>query len=337
MKDSDLWAEGPPIKYDNTMAVTFEQCRRKFYWWRRGFDYSGRPSYFAFGSAWGVFQGLWHDSIGPHILAGESGWQEALDNALAGALLFWDKQGTEDFKVNSRENLVKLALLYTETYQLEPWKMVKGGAERGFLWPLEGTTYFLGGATDGQLYWEDLEKNLFKEDKTTGIYLNDAYIRQWAFSSQITQYCWYGTRLYGEEKFHGLLVDMASKKITKAGKTPQFGRVLETRSEDQLKEFEEDWKHLIYRIEDTWEKWHWPKTRDTINCTGGIGKAPCLYQKLCLSDMDFRELNPLQFDSITLRLEEWQPWNWTDPLKEITKTGGKGAKEVEDETSKDTI
>ncbi len=323
MLDQELRKLGPPIKFDNTIRTTFTQCPRKFYWWRRGYDYSIRPAYFTFGSAWGIAQGVWHLSEGPRLAQGEGNWEDLVDLAVGKAILFWDKEGRAEGGVNTKENLETLFRLYAENYQLEPWGMVTDGAERGFLFPLEGTEYFLGGALDGQLYWEGLG-SLFKEDKTTGVYLNDQYIRGWNFSSQVTGYCWYGHKLYGDE-FFGVLMDMASKRVTKAGKTAQFERNLEKRSEENLREFEEDWRRQIWRIEDAWENWHWPKTTDTINCVGGIGKSPCLYQKLCLGDQHFEDiaenLDPCQFDNIVINPEPWAPWEWENSFKELTGAG----------------
>ena len=315
MQNHELREQDPPLKYDNTLGSSYESCPRRFYFQRRGFTYRGKPSYFAFGSAWGIFQGIWHSSEGPHSDPGSKEWELSFALALSEALEYWDLSGAEDIRNDSRGNLQALILRYVENYSHEPWKMVKEGAERGWLWPLEGSPYFLGGSIDGQLYWEGLG-SLFKEDKTTGVYLNDQYIRQWNFANQVTGYIWYGRKLYGEE-FFGVLMDMASKQITKAGKTPLFGRVLETRSEDKLREFEADWLHRIHRIEDSWNRWHWPKAMNPIECTGGLGRSQCLFQRVCLSDMHFSEVNPLQFDNIVLDETPWEPWNWTDPRKEL--------------------
>ena len=306
MHDHELKEEGPPVKLDNTMALSFEECPRKFYWWRRGFTYAQKPNYFAFGSIWGEMQGLWHGSEGPHVGFDTPEFELSIALCLQLGRKLWTESGAIDDRSNSLSNLEALFLRYVETYQDEPFHLVKGGAEKGWLWPLVDTPYYLGGAIDAYIEWPGYGR-LIKEDKTTGIYLNDSYIRQWEFANQVTGYIWYLTQLFGEECW-GCLMDMASKRITKTGKTPLFARILIQKSETQLEEFEKDWLYRIHRIEDCWNTWHFPKTMNPINCTGGIGKSPCLYQPLCLSDMPFTDLTPTQFPGIVESDERWAPW-----------------------------
>lgn len=318
MRDDELRALGPPTKFDNTLGTTFMDCPRKFYWWKRGFNYTARPSYFAFGSAWGIAQGIWHSSQGPHLDPSDPAFGEAVMAAFGAAKTYFLDAGVSAAPPNDLATLEQLFIRYVDTYQHEPFSIVEGGAEKGWLWPLPSTPYFLGGSIDQYIQWEPFG-TLVKEDKTTGIYLNDAYIRQWAFANQVTGYIWYVTNLRGGDCF-GCLMNMASKRIPKttSGKTPQFARQLEKRSEAQLKEFEIDWIYRIHLIEDSYDKWYWPKTMNAINCVGGIGKSPCLYQPLCLSELPFTELDPLQFSGIIEDDTPWEPWDWKDPLKETS-------------------
>lgn len=318
MTNDELRAAGPPTKFDNTLGSTFEECTRKFYWWNRGYTYPTRPSYFSWGSAWGIMQGIWHSSPGPHSSPSSKEFVENLIYAKAEGKRFWQESGSVEKPPNDTlDNLLALFDAYVETYQNEPFEIVPGGAEKGWLWPLSGTPYMLGGSIDQYIQWEPFG-TLVKEDKTVGGYLTDGYIRQWAFANQVTGYIWYLTQLHGEECF-GCLVNMASKTPRgpkSTAKTPRFARSLEKRTEADFAEFEAAWLYRIHRIEDMWERWLWPKTTNQLCCTGGIGKSPCLYQPLCLSQIPFVELDPLQFPGIVLDPKPWAPWEWKDPSKE---------------------
>lgn len=313
MRDEALRAAGPPERFDNTMGATFEECPRKFYWWRRGFTHASRPSYFAFGSAWGVLQGEWYSLGGGSICPADPKYMEIVKKVWEkGKAYFLEQVQGDAAPPNDLATLETLFIRYVETYPLDNFKVV--GAERGWLWPLEGTPYFLGGSIDQYIEWPPYG-TLVKEDKTVGTHLTDSYIRQWEFSNQVTGYIWYISKLLGEECF-GCLMNLASKKILRGtGKTPQFARTLIKKSPEQLKEFEVDWIHRIHRIEDSWARWHWPKTTNPISCTGGIGKSPCLYQPLCLSSQPFYKLNPLQFPGIIEDDTPWEPWKWEEPTK----------------------
>jgi len=307
---------GPPKLFDNTLRTTFHGCQRKYYWWAiRQVDYITKPSYFSFGSAWHEIKGSWYLSHSEADLEPKSPeWTLASMKALSKGLDFWDNSGSlPDKKGNSRENLMALWGKYIQSYPTEPWKLVKGGAELGWLWPLptkggRPSGYFLGGSLDGYINWPGFGL-MPLEEKTTSIWLSDFYIMQWRFSSQITGYIWYLTNLLGSERVHGALINMATKQIVKGtGTTPQFARTLETRSEDDLLEFESDWRRDIEDIERSWDRWHFPKTTDTINCTGGIGKTACLYRGFCLSGLEPSQLDPSTFPNMTIRSESWEPW-----------------------------
>lgn len=301
--------KGPPLRYDNTMRTLFHSCQRKFYWWKiRGADYLVRPAYFSWGTAWHEIKGAWYSSPSHEFPPYSPEWKALAVIALQKGLKTWDDSGAQDHKFDSRINLIRLWEAYLTSHPTINWRLIKGGAELGWLWPLPSTKYFLGGSLDGYIDYPGYGK-MPLEEKTTGIWLSDFYIMQWRFSSQITGYIWYLTQLLGTENVHGALINMATKQIVKgSGTTPQFAHTIETRNENDLFEFELDWKKDIKSIENCWESWHWSKTTDTINCVGGIGKSSCLYRGLCLSGLPPYFIDPLAFPNITLRKEEWEPW-----------------------------
>lgn len=308
----NLRLAGPPKRYDNTMRTLFHQCQRKFYWWKiRGVDYLIRPSYFAWGSAWHEIKGYWYSHPDCQATPYSSEWKKAALKALMVGLNYWDNSGATDIRLDTRENLQRLWRAYIKTYPNETWTLVKGGAELGWLWPLplaggQASSYFLGGSLDGYIDFPGLG-TLPLEEKTTGIWLSDFWMMQWRFSSQITGYIWYATQLVGD--CHGALINMATKQVVKGtGTTPQFASQIETRNEDELLEFENDWRRDIEDIERSWDRWHFPKTTDTINCTGGIGKSACPYKGLCLCGLPPYLVDPLAFPNLVLRREKWEPW-----------------------------
>jgi len=303
---------GPPRRYDNTLRVNFHQCQRKFYWWKiRQVDYLIRPAYFAWGSAWHLIKGTWYSLPGSKAKPFSPEWKEAALEALVTGLDLWDNSGATDAKNDTRDNLIRLWKAYVRTYPTESWSLVKGGSEVGWLWPLPqaggmASQYFLGGSMDGYIDWPGFG-TLPLEEKTTGIWLSDFFMMQWRFSSQITGYFWYAVQLLGD--CVGVLINMATKQVVKCtGTTPQFSSQIESRTEEDLKEFERDWRRDIEAVERSWDRWHWPKTTDTINCTGGIGKSACPYKGLCLSGLEPHLLDPLAFPNLTYREEKWEPW-----------------------------
>lgn len=303
---------GPPKRFDNTMRVGYHQCQRKFYWWKiRGVDYLIRPPYFAWGSAWHAVKGHWYSHPNSKAEPFSPEWKDAALEALTVGHAYWDNSGAVDVRLDTRDNLTRLWKAYILTYPTEPWSLVKGGSEVGWLWPLplrggQASAYFLGGSMDGYIEWTGFG-TLPLEEKTTGIWLSDFFMMQWRFSSQITGYFWYAIQLLGE--CAGVLINMATKQIVKGtGTTPQFSSQIESRTEDDLREFENDWRRDIENVEQSWDRWHFPKTTDTINCTGGIGKSACPYKGLCLSGLKPYLLDPLAFPNLTYREEKWEPW-----------------------------
>lgn len=306
---------GPPLRYDNTLRVLFLQCPRKFYWWKiRQVDQLVRPPYFAFGSAWHLIKGTWYTTLShnPSLVPLSDEWRFEGLRALSAGLNFWDNSGAQPTKHDNRDNLASMWSAYLGQYPTEPWQLIKGGSELGWLWPLPSaggahTAYFLGGSMDGYIEWPGYGQ-MCLEEKTTSIWLSDQYILQWRFSSQITGYIWYLANLLGTSRVHGAVISMATKQTpAKSGATPRFSRIIETRTEEDFLEFERDWRTTIDHITRCWDNWHWPKTTDTINCVGGIGKSACPYKGLCLSGLPPHLISHTSFPNLTLR-EQWEPW-----------------------------
>lgn len=294
LSDLELREKGPPVTYDNTMMGQFADCHRKMYWFLRGFDYAYIPAYFAFGQCWEIAQDTWF------------GGQRSYEEAIGAAENHWNSLGILEGKEHDQfENLRQLFELYTQTYTSEPFEIL--GQEKGWEWPIPGTDWFLGGSLDCFIHWDDYGI-LAKENKTSGVYLTDQYISQWTYSDQVTGYIWYLTQLKGEEVY-GCLMDLAFKRILKGtGSTPQFHRSLETRSEQQLGEYVERCCECIEDIHQAWDRWTWPKTKNAINCVGGIGKSPCLFRGVCLNEAHFTKIDPLLYEGIGIREGEWEPW-----------------------------
>lgn len=302
--DKSMREEGPPLTFDNTMRGTFRSCPRKFYWFWRGLDYATTPPYFTFGRAWQAILDKWYT---PQVTQSMSPTEiyAKMEDALEAGRQVWAEDGAIGSGVNTIENLEELFKHYVGTYPVEPFVVV--GAEKGWEWPIAGTPYFLGGSLDDYVQWQPYGY-LIMENKTSGVYLNDQYIRGWSFAQQVSQYIWYLTQLKGDEVF-GCLMNMACKRIPKK-KTPDalFARNLETRDPFELEEFIESTLLDIKDIEREWERWKWQKTVNQIECVGGIGKSPCLFQGLCQAKAKPWELDPLAYAGIKWREEKWEPW-----------------------------
>lgn len=316
LSERELRLIGPPKKFDNTLRTTFKQCARKFYWWKiRKVDYLIRPSYFSWGSAWHETKGSWITSPGIKAEPLSPEWKESATMAILVGLNFWDNSGATETELETRANLIRLWKDSIRAYPQEEYSVIKGGAEVGWLWPLplrggQSSSYFLAGSMDGVIHWEGFGY-LPLEIKTTGMWISDWYLLQWNFSSQITGYIWYVQQLLGTETVYGAYLDISTKQnvaAAKASTTPQFSRPMQTRTEDELREFENDWRMDIELIERAYDKWHFPKTTDTVNCTGGIGKSRCLYAGFCLSGIRKGLIDPMSFPNTCYRKEEWTPW-----------------------------
>lgn len=306
MTDAELRAQGPPTHLDNTLRCQLQNCARKFYWFSRGVKPRDEPVYFTFGRIWGELLNFWYtdkerpsDNSIPHL------YSFGVDHCLPKAERMWQDEGTVGAGVNSWEVMERLFKLYITAYPVEDFNYI--GAEQGWEWPLEGTPYFLAGALDGYAEWPGYGM-IAVEHKTTGVYLGDNYIRQWKFSPQVTIYLWYLEQLLGEPPF-GCLMNLATKRLPKT-KDPEmpFARPLERRSPQELAEFVADVKKNFEELESRWESWHWPKTVNPIECAGGIGKAPCTFQPLCLTDSNIEEIEPEHYSELQVTSKKWCPW-----------------------------
>lgn len=317
MKDLELREQGPPNTLDATLRTSLDSCARKFYWFLRGVDYANTPPYFVFGRVWQEVQTYWYTRKGDRDWLDPSTLLRHKNESLVHGRAVWDSEGVEGAKNDTWDNLEKLFEEYVKSFILEPWEPL--AMEIGWEWPLPGTDYFLAGSLDGYVKWPSYGL-LVLENKTMGIYLSDTAIAQWSYSLQITQYIWYLTQLIGEEVF-GCLMNLACKRIH-GGKTPQFARDLQKRSEFQLEEFESDYRRAFSDLEREWDRWCWPKTSDHIECAGGIGKSPCLCQSFCHSpEIPFTEINPFEYQGIIRREGPWRPWERSGLTKLEPKEG----------------
>lgn len=314
LTDQEMRDKGPPKTYDNTMITTAEACWRKFYWFWRGLDYASKPPFFVTGQAHQEALDAWyctgdvsaaHLAIG-HVWARENTYETDRDNA----------------EINHTLIDMYTTAYPTERFQVQVIESLTGSTiELGFKFPLPGTRAFLAGAIDGYLDWSGYGL-LVLENKTSGIYLSDNYLRQWSFSFQVTQYLWALSQIVPAK---GVLMNIACKRITQKarqafaahGEVPDgiFARSLETRSEQQLQEFVANCRSAIRQFEYQFSEWIWPKTRNPIECVGGIGKSPCPYQHLCSIDQWPWELSdPVDAaqGQLCWRKERWKPWQRGD-------------------------
>ena len=310
MENHELIAQGPPKTIDNTIRSTFKQCPRKLYWFLRRFDYSPelKPAYFVWGAAWQEILTSWYN-IDEQTVPGTHPHMMRAAHALAAGWTYWDKEGCTESASNTRKLFELKWEFYIREYPQEMWTFTKESMEVGWQFPLRGTDYFLGGSLDGRVYWPSMGI-LFLENKTSGSYLGDNAIASWNYSPQVKGYNWYGHQTLGDE-FYGVLMNLMTKQHPgprSQWTTPLFARSIVKLEPWHIDEFETDVRYDIELLERAYEDWHWPMTTDFNNCTGGAGKAPCLFRHLCLSDQHFTEANPLQYHGIVELETAWEPW-----------------------------
>lgn len=301
-----------PISFDNTMLSTFASCQRKFYLFWLGLEQKETPGYFTFGRVWQSALEKWY------MTKGDVGYR--LGEAIVLAERLWQDSGSPNGARDNIENLKFMLTLYAIEYETELWEIVLHGEkmELGFEFPLEGTPWFLSGAIDGYIQWKTYGK-LVLEDKTSGVSLGDSYMAQWGFSSQVTQYYWGLTQLMGEPPF-GVLMNCAWKGVSEKAKAafrtkldvPEgvFARNLEKRSEFKMKEFEATTRIQIEDIYREFDRMVWPKTKNAIECVGGIGKSPCAFRRICLADSYPWDMSDEQLLGSDLKIRDglWEPW-----------------------------
>ncbi|MFA5036964.1 MAG: hypothetical protein WC479_07295 [Candidatus Izemoplasmatales bacterium] len=314
--DKLLREASPPREWDNTLLCLPGKgggCDRSTYWFLRGVVQKNTPPYFTYGKAWQDALGAWYTTDGDIATR--------LKAAFATATRVWAEDGAEGSGDNTLEKLKWLLVFYAAEYPEEHWKIVihNNQMELGFCYPLRNTGYFLAGALDGYISWSSYGL-LDLENKTSGIYLSDSFIAQWAWSTQVTQYFWGLSITLGSEPFGVLMnlackrsvTDKAVKEFQNSGSVPDgaFSRSLEKRSAYQLEEFEKESYLVILDVEQEWTRWNWPKARDHMHCSGGIGKSPCPYRRLCLQERPFYELEEPEIlgNDLAWRKEPWRPW-----------------------------
>lgn len=307
MEDWELREKGPPLEVDNTILGNWVGCKRGTYWFLRGLDYKIVPAYFVFGRAFGAAVNVWHGLEGKGVA-----FRERLVASLAAARKIWLEESPVEGRSDTWENFKETMREYAEYYgEEEGWKVAYGGegGEKGFLVPLpgapEGVSY--GGAIDALIVWKPYG-TLLREDKTTGAWVNQGYMSQWDHASQVTGYIWGVGSIVGELP-HGAYMNVAGKRARK-DKSERFQRYLVQKTEDQIERFVAETARLVEELWKEWDCWTWDKTgnRNQINCTGGLGRSPCLYRFLCALDVDpWEEGGEFRFDEFSWR-EEWAPW-----------------------------
>ena len=311
MLDEELRQSPFPITWDNTMRAGGHQCKRKLYWFLRGYDYKGKPSYFTWGSAFQEILVYWYSNPHPPDPEDKQFWEMAYLALDKGKELYDREIGDiEPNRDNSRDNLERIFTNYIQTYPSEAWEVIPGGAEVGWIWPIMGTDYEMGGSLDGRIHWDSYGA-LVLENKTTSEYLSDGFISRWHFSGQVTGYIWYLKQLLGDSEVYGCLMNLITKKVPgpkSSWTTQRVVRDVVKKSKAQLSEFVESFLWDVEAVKRCWTSWIWPMTADPTNCTGGAGKAPCLFRNVCLQHQPFTKVDPLQFQGIQLRSGKWAPW-----------------------------
>ena len=304
MRDDELRAQGPPDTYDNTILAHATTCMRQLYWFLRGLDYKTIPPYFTWGRAFGAAANAWHSTQGKM----EAKWR--LAGAIAAARDEWEKDAPIESGLDTLENLEETIKLYVMAYgHSEPWTMLYEKGELGFRFPVPGTTIYYAGAVDAPIEWKPYGM-LIREDKSTGFWLSDTYLNQWHSSSQVTGYLWATHQILGEEPF-GAYMNIVCKRRTKE-LNDQFARLLVKRSAWQLAQFMRDTVLIADDIRREWNRWIWPKTgeRNPMLCAGGAGRKPCLYRRLCESEMEPWDMEgKYNFSAeFNWRDKPWKPW-----------------------------
>ena len=305
-----------PICYDNTMLSQFASCQRKFKLFWMGLEPVERAVYFTFGQIWQEALEKWY------VSKGDTAYR--LGEAIELAERRWADEGSPTVGRHTIENLRFMLTMYAIEYDKEPFEVIMRQTESGpkmelgFEFPLPGTPWMLGGAIDGYIHWGAYGK-LVLENKTSGIALSDGYMAGWRHSSQVSQYYWGLCQLLPEAPF-GVLMNCAFKGVSDKAKLafkkdlviPEgvFARDLEKRSPWRMKEFERDCRLAIEDIQKAFDRDHWPKTKDHVQCIGGIGKSPCTFRRLCLMEEEPWKMEVAQLLGPDLKFREkaWKPW-----------------------------
>ena len=305
MLDIQLRENGPPDTFDNTIFSYAHKCPRALYWFLRRLDQADPPAYFAWGRAWGAGLNEWHR------LQGDCPMPERLQFATLKALEEWEKEPPQENGDNTWQNLEDTLELYAEVFgEEENWTMTYDKGEIGFALPIPGTSILYAGSIDAPITWPGYGK-MIREDKTTGGYVTISYVSQWEYASQVIGYLWAIHQVLGETPY-GALMNIASKRKRKKGdEALRFGRIIVEQTSWELAHFIQDTIIMADDIRREWDRWIWPKLgkRDPINCTGGMGRSPCVYRRLCQIEMEPWDLEEsYDFGEEFTWRPEWKPW-----------------------------
>lgn len=309
MNHTQLYANGKPVVFDNTMRVMLNQCPRKLYYFLRRFDYppGETPIYFTWGRAF-------HEGLRTWYTANISDPTERAKVAVGAACILYENEGAapvEKDKNHTRVNLVDKLNGYFQTYPSEEWEFVPQGDEAGFIFPIS-TEWEYAGAIDGYVSWP--KKGLFiLEHKTTGSYITANYRQMWHFSTQVTGYVWYLHQILDPTQIYGAIVNMCAKPAKTARSnwsTPEFAREHIRVLPHHLEEFRSDLLGQLRTFESYWSENHWPKlgTTEPANCAGGPGKSPCLFRGICQTPIRHDQVSAQNFLGIVESDDLWEPW-----------------------------
>lgn len=209
------------LAIDNSQVRTFQKCQKE-YLFRHVWDLTpGLEPWLLTGSAWGAAMDVvWKSEEGPSetIAAAIAAFEEVI----ASRIDELSDEGSEDWRIVNRHHYHEALAEYLSQYQdliRETFDPAKTECEIPFEvpLPLPGTdeTFFLTGRMD-KIVWNIAEESWWVvEHKTTGMWLGDAYMRQWSNSGQVRTYGFVGRKRWGSE-FGGILVDCTS--VAKKGK-----------------------------------------------------------------------------------------------------------------------
>ena len=311
-------ASGPPEVFDNTMLGTWATCPRRFFFFHAGLRSRGTPLYFTYGRAIGMALNIWHQEKGQESFPGEM--RQMLGIGAIRKVYEEEQPGAEGpgpvDNINGLKACENTFVLYTTIYAgRDPWQTIKG--EIGFQIPVPHTSFSYAGAMDAYIEWEP-HGMLVREDKSTGAWIGPSYLNQFRQSTQVTGYYWALRETLGEEPF-GVLVNAIGKRKRKEPEE-QFSRWLEKRDEGYLELFLRETVLMVDDIRREWDRWQFPKygERNSMNCSGGMGRSECPYRQLCL--LPVPPWHP-EFQG-TFRLEEhynmrsWSPWDRSGETEE---------------------
>jgi len=306
-----------PTHADQTMLKSFFGCRRKFYWWYlRRVDFKITPPYFIWGQAWQEMLCFWYSKT-------ELDLEERLSGAISLGEKLWNDSGTLPMGYNNLDTLRWAMIFYAANFPEEPWEIITldEKVELGFEIPFPPRPIWsICGAIDGYIDWGPFGL-LVLENKSAGIDVQSAkYLLQWSFDLQPMTYTWALRQILEQDPF-GTYMNCVCKKITQKNikefqeahiiPHAMFARKDIQKSSFHYREFEQSVNDCLIQIEVEWDLWHWPKTYNTIECTGGIGKSACPYQRLCLQERNPWEITDEEVEMIpglVVKRDKWEPW-----------------------------